>query len=665
MTTKFTAKPAAQYLLAFLLPIVIELILGWRVVPGLLQHLRLFDPDSWMRLLRIRQGLHAGWLSNTVVRDDSGHPLIIEWSRFYDGVLLLMAAPLMLFMPVMKAVTIAGVVATPIWAGLTGVGVAWGVAPWCRRGALWSAGLAVGVLPGIFRVNGLGSIQYHIFLLVFCVWCVAATVRAIVWRDSSKAALYGLAGGGLGGLALWAMPETWPFVLTAWAALLWADRASAENAPAASVAWAFGFAGTLLAALIIDPPAGGFFAPELDRLSLVYLWLGGMVALGAVLRLALGGERAAGGLGIRLAQFLVGLLPVGLWLLLWPGIIAGPWGIADPAEFKIFFGATIEMHPAASPWFIAALAAPGLWAAAFCGQRLAAALRRPGDHGDRADWAQAGAWGAGVVGGLFAAALCARFQLFSQFSAAAGAAVVPLLLERGLAMGDTLRGAGRRVGAVGLALLPIAMMIPGALALAAARPAGPGAHRTAAAAPPAAARTPSKGAVHRAAMHPAAARKAQQGHANPAAPTQRQGKPATATAAAHGVCHVTAKTAALLDRAAGAVVLTPVSPVPEILYKTDIIAAGSLFQHGIGSYIAVRSAWMTTARGAAPPAAITGPGIQYVAYCRGAPVPGVTGDPAMLWNRLDRRRAPAWLKPVGQTANWQLYKVIGHKAGRS
>lgn len=144
---------------------------------------------------------------------------------------------------------------------------------------------------------------------------------------------------------------------------------------------------------------------------------------------------------------------------------------------------------------------------------------------------------------------------------------------------------------------------------------------------------------------------------------QPQGHPATAGAPAHGDCHVTKQAVALLDKVHGAITLTPVSLVPKLLYKTDIIAVGSLFQHGIGSYIAVRSAWMTTAAGSAPPPAISTPGIAYVAYCRDAPVPGVTADPAMLWNRLDRRRPPPWLALVGQTPDWQLYKVVDTNLG--
>ena len=77
-----------MYFLLFLLAAGLNIVQGWHFWPPVLAG-SLNDPDSYMRLLRIEQGVRAGHLVVNVARDDSGAGVYVEWSRLLDGLLWL------------------------------------------------------------------------------------------------------------------------------------------------------------------------------------------------------------------------------------------------------------------------------------------------------------------------------------------------------------------------------------------------------------------------------------------------------------------------------------------------------------------------------------------------------------------------------------------------
>jgi hypothetical protein len=624
-------KFSSPYLLCFFIPALANLALGAVLHPwSQLLTDQLADPDSWMRLLRIRQGVQTGWLLNTVTGLGIGHPITLEWSRLYDfvlvGLTLTIGAPLLLFVQFMTALQIIGLAATPLWSGLFGLGGAYAVRSLVRPERLWLIGLALAVIPGCFMLNSFGSIQYHEFILVPLVWSIGLTLHAARRGISeSNKVIWDFKLGGLAAAAsIWAMPEIWPFVLCIYAALAWAAASPYGPEPGSRVGvggvmvWSSWLAVGLMMADLVDPPVGHFAAlqavsltqappdqwraVQVDRLSFLYVVMGALIWLHSLLLVVLDELRAArrmprwlsGCPSIVVVPMAAGAIAMLVWLTMYPELISGPWGVMDPADFKIFFATTHEGQPVNTIWDAAGVIAPGLWTVILCCVRLRQARQRQ-------DWSVCGAWIALLAAILFATALACRFLLFQEFPAVIGAVCLPLVLELAWPHTKSLRSFAARLALSCLPFLPFLTLIGGSIA------------------------------------HPVAA----------------------ASTATGKSCTVTSSLISLLDSASpGSVVtLTPLDQVPELLYKTRIIAVGGLYQHDVPGFMALRQAWDAPVGGKTPPAEITKAHISQVLFCGGQNDLDKTATGQRLYTALRAGTPPSWLQLRGANRAWRLYRV--------
>ncbi len=201
------------YPLLFLLAAGLNILLGlhqWHyVLAGNLQ-----DPDSYMRLLRIEQGVRAGHFVTNVAGDQSGAGVMVEWSRLLDIIIWLLAAPLVPFLGWHKALFAAGVALGPLGVGALGVSLAWAVEPVSLRRHLWAAAAAAAILPALASIALPGVVHYHVALLA-----LIALTAGCVLRAAREDTWFGFLAGLSGGFAIWMTPETMPFVLMSYAAL--------------------------------------------------------------------------------------------------------------------------------------------------------------------------------------------------------------------------------------------------------------------------------------------------------------------------------------------------------------------------------------------------------------------------------------------------------------
>jgi hypothetical protein len=570
------------YALMFCIASGLDLLLGVRSF-GLVLHGNLIDPDSYMRLLRIEQGLQHGGLTNLVLRDDSGTPLVIEWSRLFDGMLVAMAAPLAPFLGWHRALFAAGLASGPLSAGLLGMGLGFAAAPFSENRLLWTAPVVAMLLPGIRGYAPFGVVHYHIIMLAATAFTAGFALRA---REGGVGAL--MAAGLAGGIALWIMPETMPFVLFTCIGLGWRWLFVTSGA---ALAWlGAGFASVLALAILIDPPHGGIFVPEIDRVSIVYAALGAVVlAVTLVLawldRMGLTGRRRA---ALGLTAALVGFT---FWLMRYPLVALGPYGLMSAREMHLFFGTMAETQPVRGVDEAFLLLAPGCFALAYC---LLRAWR------GRSGIQPAGFWLILASAILLSLILTARFVIFQQFPAGFAAALLPVALADASALFAIrpIRAASARVGLIGgILIIPYAP----AMALAAAHP-------------------------------------------------EAKARPA---------CSIRA-VMPLLAPLAGRIVLTTAAEVPELLYRTRVIAVGSLYQHGIGGFLRARAAWRSPVA-VHPSAAMRKTGAGFVLFCpsthRYAPVRGAPKD--ALWDALQAGHPPPWLRRVGagEANGFQLYRI--------
>jgi hypothetical protein len=603
------APLARHYLLFFALAASMQILASGGYLTQV-WHGSLIDPDSYMRLLRIEQGLKLGHLVNTIHgRDDSGAALVIEWSRLFDAALVMLAAPLVPWLGWHKALYWAGVVSGPMAAGFLGLSLCFAVAPLVTRGWLWSTAMFAPLTYGIWAFEFIGTVNYRIVMVAATAVTAGFTLRAAGVTPFQKDDLRpgparrgaGFAAGVAGGIAVWISSETMPFALLCFVGIGWSWMfRRTGNAIAAS---GLGFLATLALGLWCDPPAGGYWARELDRLSFVYLALGFAVAGAALWLAAL--DRMTLSPGWRRVLGLAGALGAfALWLGAFPSVALGPYALLPADQMRLFFGAALEAQPVHGIANAVEMLAPGLLA-------LAAILARVWQTGR---WGEArGAWVIMAVTTLFALGLTARFILFARWPAALGAAMLPVALA-----GVTRRFAARPnvAAAARIGLVAALVVAPYAGGIAAAR-------------------------SGRLAARP--------GSVPPVSCAMRRIGP-------------------LLAPAAGQIALSGVAEVPELLYRSRIIAVGSLYQHGVEGYLRARAAWRApVGTGTQPPAAVRATGAGFVLFCpRSGPDALARGAPPdALWFALSAGHPPPWLRLVGTLpgTGFRLYRITPSAGG--
>lgn len=325
-----------EALVYFVLAVAVDLVMGSPLLAPVLDG-AVLDPDGYMRLVRLQASLAQHAPVHVVARDASGDGNVLPWSHLFDAVILILRAPLRLFLSGEAALRWAGVATGPLSVGLLGAALAWAAAPLTLRGWRWTAPVLAASSFFVLSYGAAGMIHHHIpvaFTIVMTIgWAgrsIAGAPRAGCWM------------GLWAGLGIWLTPEAMPFVLAAFGGmgLAWLEGATASGFRQAAVA----FLAVIAAAFVLDPPFAGYGAAEIDRISVVYLVLALAVLgvarlLGAIERRGWSATRR-GLLGAAAA-----LAGIAVWLALFPAVARGPAGLMTDAEAQAFFSLIAEMRP--------------------------------------------------------------------------------------------------------------------------------------------------------------------------------------------------------------------------------------------------------------------------------------------------------------------------------
>ncbi len=363
------------------------------------------DPDSYMRMERLLDGIHAGHLTNIVARDDSGAGVLVEWSRLMDALIWLLALPIAAVIGWRDALFAVGIAMGPAAAGFLGVALAFAAERFVLRGLLWVLPVCAALLPALANYAAPGVITHHVLLLALIALTAGLVVRA--WDgDGGWHFLAGLSGG----FAVWLTPETFPFILLCYGVLFLRWLEVPEGS--AMAACGAGFFDVLGFALAMDPPVGGYGVVEIDRLSVVFVGLGlAVLLIGVVLwrlqRLKLLRHR-------RLAGVAAAVLLLAAWAIIFPQVLRGPYGLMSAADARLFFSQIQEMQPAAPDFLSFAFLFPGMMG-------LVIALVRALQSRDWRWWYVFACLAAFLVLGI-------RFLRFAPVSSAAAAVVVAIAL---------------------------------------------------------------------------------------------------------------------------------------------------------------------------------------------------------------------------------------------
>lgn len=338
----------ADVLLCFGLALLVDLVVGGRMLPGVLAG-GLVNPDSYMRLVRLDEILTSQQVIDSVMRDGSGRGTQLHWSHLIESLLVLLALPLRLFLPWKEAVHAAGAAFGPLSMGAMGVALAWAAAPLAGRRFLWLAAVLGGLAQPLAAYAIPGVVHHHLALALVAVMLAGWGHRALGAWPRERRPGAGLALGAWAGLGLWFTAEAVPFVLLAFgfAWLGWlVAREPARLVQAAVIrAAAFGFGAVVLGAFAADPPVdGGRWFVAFDRISVVYVVLVGCTTVAALLTVPLQVLRLR-----PAAQFMAGGVAgagaLGVWFAVYPQLFRGAAGLVAPEEYAAMLGSIAEMQP--------------------------------------------------------------------------------------------------------------------------------------------------------------------------------------------------------------------------------------------------------------------------------------------------------------------------------
>jgi hypothetical protein len=369
----------------------------------------LSDQDSYMRLVRIEEGLRSGFMGHVVANDGSGAGTVLHWSHLLDSLLVLMAAPLEPLLGWHRALFIAAAASGPVSVGLLGLALGWAAAPLADRRWLWAAPLATGLTEPVISYGVLGVGGHHVLMAAALALTVGWVGRAVQREPNA-----GWRAGVAAAAAIWLTPETMPLLLAAFGLLMitWLNQPADRKLARAIGECGIGFAVILALAFAADPPPE-VLAVKIDRLSIVYVGLGAALCVAGSIVVALArsllSDASRRWLGIVLTS-----LPLLAWGALFPAVLHGPDGLMDAATAQAFFSDIIEMQAIHDFSLGAAYLLPGTIAVVYAAIR---AIRTRSLN-----------WGYGAVIGLACVGLGAWHIRFAIYPACLAAALLPIVL---------------------------------------------------------------------------------------------------------------------------------------------------------------------------------------------------------------------------------------------
>ena len=301
----------------------------------------LSNPDSYYNLvvLQDRTPEHG---HRFIARDNAPYGSWVHWTEPYTWTLWQLHRPLraagLAEEPALRyaggALSLLGMLALALFTALA-------VSSTGTRRTAMISGLALAACIPLHAYGNLLQITHHIFMLV----PLAAAAACLLRRSILPRPGLDLLGGALLALGWWISPEAMPLIV----GLVYLRIAARLQGAAPALWWlAPGLFGLTLLAWWLDPPPPTFPAWTLDRMSLAWLLLAGLLAAmplvaEACLRrgLALGRSVA-----VMIAVSLGALLA---WVLAVPEVRAGPAGLI-PAELRtLWWNQIIELQAAHRP----------------------------------------------------------------------------------------------------------------------------------------------------------------------------------------------------------------------------------------------------------------------------------------------------------------------------
>jgi hypothetical protein len=303
----------------------------------------LSNPDSYMRLVRLRDMVDSGTILFSASRDGSGHGTILHWSHLLDSLLCILAVPFRLFLNPHDSLHAAALIFGPLNIAALAFAAAWAAAPFAERKYLFLGAILPALSPAIISYGMAGVVHHHIAVVICVVACSGWAARLIAGPARPGG---GIALGAWAGLGIWFTPESVPLTMMAFAGLglAWIVYPKRDDIARAIGLAGLSFAGVTILALTADPPADGYGALDIDRLSLLFAGLSlAVAAIGAGLWAVHPfvpdtRQRIA-------AACAIGLVVTVVWAASFRGALLGTNMLLDREQRDAMFGHVAEMLP--------------------------------------------------------------------------------------------------------------------------------------------------------------------------------------------------------------------------------------------------------------------------------------------------------------------------------
>ena len=305
-------------------------------------HGELIDPDSYMRLVRLRAVIADGaWHGGFFARDNAPFGMALHWSKAYDLILLALAAPLAAFVGWQPALVWVAPMVGPLATGALIAAAVWAAAPICQLAERRLIGVVLALAPMVIGHGAIGDADHHVVVAATWVLFMGFALRAGMGGGARQGVWAGIAAA----FALWISVECILGVGSGIAlmGLVWVRQGKPLRS--GSLAFAATFAVAMSLVLAFDPPYGGWLQAEASRISILYVTFAALLALlWTALAVAPQDPQAW---RTRLAVAIAGAALSALCLaLLFPKVLAPEHAVFDAdSEFR-FWGEVDEMQPA-------------------------------------------------------------------------------------------------------------------------------------------------------------------------------------------------------------------------------------------------------------------------------------------------------------------------------
>ncbi|MCL5282086.1 MAG: hypothetical protein M1376_19520 [Planctomycetes bacterium] len=303
------------------------------------------DSDCYMHLLRASDLYRTGqWYDPVIGRSNPPYGDRLHWTRPFDILLLVGAVPGSLVTSFDAALFWWGVVVSPILLVASFLAIRWAVHPLLGDDGSSIIGFLFAVQSAVMSIFQAGRPDHH-SLLVFLFLLMVGFALRLIERPSAATICY--AAGALSALSMWVSVESLVAVgmTLGLLGIMWVLRGSDFSGTA------FHYSASLFtltgAALAIERPWRDLPTVELDRLSIAYVGIFGILAaLWFAIGVLTAHTRLLQRRNVRLLTALTAVaVPVVATWLFFPSLFRGPLGDVSPEMAEKCLAYIQEMRP--------------------------------------------------------------------------------------------------------------------------------------------------------------------------------------------------------------------------------------------------------------------------------------------------------------------------------